>query len=316
MITLRRSAAVAAGALVLGAVAFTGAGTSSAATSTLVLTYNCPFPLIGPQDMTVTIVAEQLPDSAVVGQPIPEVLVTATAAVPPTATQGLSLVGATTVSGTAKADTVIDNAGFVLPVVPQLTIGETAVPASGSFDAVARGGAPSVTLPNAGTTTISVGNFSTTLTPRNASGGETGLGTFTSDCTLLPGQNTLLHTFPVTAGGTTDPTTTTTTATTTTTTGATTTTTSGTSGSTTTGGSTTTTSGTGTTTTGTTTFTTTTAPAGGGGLPDDSDRYTSTRGVSRLASTGASLALPLGLAALLLVAGATVLLLQRRRRRS
>jgi hypothetical protein len=140
--------------------------------------------------------------------------VTATATVPATATQGLTLVGATTVEGTAKATTVVDNAGAPQDVVANMVVGKTNVPSSGAFDTVATGSTAPLTLVNAGTTTISVGNFSTTLTPRKPDGSETGLGTFTSDCTLKPGQNTLLHQFTVTPAST--PTTTTTTTTTTT----------------------------------------------------------------------------------------------------
>jgi hypothetical protein len=222
-----RSAKLVSGLAVAAAVAASvgvaGAGTGAAATASLTLAYTCPFPLIGDQNVSVRIVADELPDAPVAGEPNPAVRITATATVPATATQGLSLVGATSVEGTASAVTTVDNAGVELPITPALTIAPTPVPASGPFDAVAVGSAPPVTFPNPGTTTISVGNFSTTLTPRNASGGETGLGTFTSDCTLNPGQNTLLHTVEVAPPTTTEPTTTTTT--TTTTTGPTTTTT-------------------------------------------------------------------------------------------
>ncbi|ONI85200.1 hypothetical protein ALI22I_31840 [Saccharothrix sp. ALI-22-I] len=219
---------LAVAAAVVGSVAFAGAGTGTAATASLTLVYSCPFPLIGTQDMSVKIDVANLPDSAVVGEPIPESQVTATATVPPTATQGLSLVGATTVEGSAKAQTRIDNAGAVVDLAPDLVVAKTNVPTSGSFDTVATGTTPAVTLTNEGLTTMTVGNFSTTLTPRKADGTETGLGTFTSDCTLKPDQNTLLYQFTVspattptsttttTTTTTTDPTTTTTTTTTTT----------------------------------------------------------------------------------------------------
>ncbi|WP_199440016.1 DUF6801 domain-containing protein [Umezawaea beigongshangensis] len=205
-------------ATVVGVVVFAGAGTGAAATASLTLGYTCPFPLIGDQSVSVRIVAEQLPDAPVAGEPNPAVRVTATATVPATATQGLTLVGATSIEGTASAVTTVDNAGVQLPITPALTVASTPVPASGPFDAVAAGSAPPVTFPNAGTTTISVGNFSTTLTPRTATGAETGLGTFTSNCTLTPGQDTLLHTVEVAPPTTTQPPTTTTTDPTTTTT--------------------------------------------------------------------------------------------------
>ncbi|QQQ78935.1 hypothetical protein IOD16_11205 [Saccharothrix sp. 6-C] len=262
-----RVAALGVAAVVVGGSALWGAGVGSAATARLTLVYNCPFPLIGAQDMSVEIVVEDLPDTAVVGEPVPEARVTATATVPELATQGLRLVGAVSVEGTASAQTVVDNAGLVLDIVPDLTVAKTAVPESGAFDTVATGTTPSLSFPFAGATTIDVGDFVTTLTPRTADGSETGLGTFTSPCTLKPGQSTRLHEFTVRPEGTTtttEPTTTTTTTTTTepttTTTDSTTTTTEPTTTTTTTTSTTdsTTTDPTTTTTTSPTTTTTTT----------------------------------------------------------
>ncbi|MFE9746500.1 DUF6801 domain-containing protein [Saccharothrix saharensis] len=255
-----RVAALGVTAVVVGGSALWGAGVGSAATARLTLVYNCPFPLIGAQDMSVEIVVEDLPDTAVVGEPVPEARVTATATVPELATQGLRLVGAETVEGTATAQTVIDNAGLVLDIVPDLTVAKTAVPESGAFDTVATGTTPSLSFPFAGTTTIDVGDFVTTLTPRTADGSETGLGTFTSPCTLKPGQSTRLYEFTVQPEGTTTTTTTTTTTdptTTTTTTEPTTTTTDSTTTTTTTEPTTTTTT---TSPTTTTTDSTTTDP--------------------------------------------------------
>lgn len=248
-----RVAALAVGAVVVGGSALLGTGVGNAATATLTLVYNCPFPLIGDQEMTVHIEVADLPDSAVVNQPTPATTVTATATVPATATEGLALVGAATVEGTARATTRADNAGTVYDINADLTVGLTTVPASGPFDTVATGGTPPVAFPAAGFTTIDVGDFEVTLTPRKADGSETGLGTFVSPCTLLPGQATRLHEFTVEGDTTTGPTTTTTTETSTT--GPT---------STTTGGSSTTTTtssgGTGTTTTATSATSTTTTP--------------------------------------------------------
>ena len=122
---------------------------------------------------------------------------TATATVPANATMGLWLVGAKTVEGTATSQTLVDNAGTQQTVVADLVVAKTNVPTSGTFNTIATGGTPAITLANAGTTTINVGNFSTTLTPRKADGSTTGLGTFTSNCTLKPGQVTKLHEFTV-----------------------------------------------------------------------------------------------------------------------
>lgn len=193
----RRLASGLAVAAVAGAAVFTGAGVAQAATASLTLVYSCPFPLIGTQDMSVKIDVADLPDSAVAGQPMPATNVTATATVPAMATLGLSLVGAKTVEGTATALTSVDNAGTVLDVVADLVVAKTDVPSSGTFDTVATGSTPPTTLPNAGATTLTVGNFSTTLTPRREDGSTTGLGTFTSNCTLKPGQDAKLYEFTV-----------------------------------------------------------------------------------------------------------------------
>ena len=189
--------ALAVATAVVGSVAFAGAGTGAAATASLTLAYSCPFPLIGTQDMTVRIQVTDLADSAVVGQPVPPTKVTAVATVPATATSGLRLVGASTVEGTARSQATVDNAGTPVPVVASLTVAKTNIPLAGSFNTTATGGTPSLTFTKAGVTTVRLGAFSTTLTPRTSSGGLTGLGTFTSNCTLKPNQNTLLHTFTV-----------------------------------------------------------------------------------------------------------------------
>ena len=73
--------AFAVGATVVSAVAFAGAGTGMAATGALTLNYSCPFPLLGAQDMTVSISVDGLPDAAVAGVPTSEAHVVATATV-------------------------------------------------------------------------------------------------------------------------------------------------------------------------------------------------------------------------------------------
>ncbi|MGM1060264.1 DUF6801 domain-containing protein [Saccharothrix sp. Mg75] len=188
---------LAVGAAVATTAVLGGTGIGHAASAQLTLVYNCPFPLIGAQDMSVKITVTNLPASGTVGVPLPPTGVTAVATVPATATMGLSLVGAKTVEGTAVASTSVDNAGTVVPVTANLTVAKTSVPTSGAFNTVATGGTPALTLTKAGKTTITVGNFSTTLTPKKADGSTTGLGTFTSACTLKPGQVTKLYEFTV-----------------------------------------------------------------------------------------------------------------------
>jgi hypothetical protein len=207
---LRGLAAVAAAAVATGVVVLAGAGNADAAPASLTLNFSCTFPLIGTQDLPVTISAD-LPDQATAGVATDPFPLSAAVAVNATADEGLTLVGATTVSGTASADSTLTDGATSIDVMVPLTVPSTPVPASGAFTATATGEAPSVTLPNVGTATITVGNFSTTLTPLNAEGQPTSLGTFTSDCTQDAGQNNVLASFPVVSGA--PPTTTTTTTT-------------------------------------------------------------------------------------------------------
>lgn len=176
-----------------------GTGVSSAATTPVdkTLTFTCPFPLIGNQTLSVRIQATMsTPDK--VGDDLVTTDFSATVTVPPTATQGLQLVGAKTIEGTAQAGVTLNEAGTPIDItIPGLTVPSTPVPASGTFDTVASGPVPTATITKAGTTTVGVGGFSTTLTPKKADGSPTGLGTFTSDCTLDPGQDAQLISFEV-----------------------------------------------------------------------------------------------------------------------
>lgn len=217
-------ATVTAGAMLTTAGVLAGAGTGVAAPpAELTLVYSCPFPLIGVKDMSVKITVTGLPDKPVAGQPTPEVDVTAVATVPADATAGLKLVQAATIEGKASADVKLDNAGLALDLKVPLDFPKTNIPDSGPFDVNAKGKAPSFSLPNPGRTTIDVGNFLTTLTPKKADGTPTGLGTFDSACTIKqtePPQKTRLYEVDVLPPG---GTTTTTTSSTTTTTSSTTT---------------------------------------------------------------------------------------------
>ncbi|OLR92104.1 DUF6801 domain-containing protein [Actinokineospora bangkokensis] len=309
------------------------------------LNYTCPFPLIGKQTLAVQIKATLTPPAAAGGN-LTTSDFSAIATVPETATSGLALVGAKTVEGSAEAKVIADNAGQQIDVtIPGLVVPKTDVPAAGTFTVTASGDVAPQPVPNAGETTVKVGDFTTTLTPKTAAGAETGLGTFTSACTLIEGQDTLLATFTVgTGGGTTTPPTSGSTtpptsgSTTPPTSGSTTPPTSGsttppTSGSTTppTSGSTTPpTSGTTTSATlptvPTTTVTTTEPPVltqDPIGYPDGGNTgggswgggYPSGGSGGGLASTGASIGLPLGIGAALVLAGAGALVWQRRRAR-
>jgi hypothetical protein len=267
----------AVGALgLVGAGLVIGAGSSSAVAVTLTQTYNCPFPLIGTQPVKV-VVNSDMPATIAVGQATGAFNIQAISTVPAAAAQGLALVGATSIEGSAVSGDLVTAPNLNLPVNVPITIPNQPVPASGAFDINATGSTPSLTFgaSNVGTAKIFVNTLTLTLIARKADGTpvDFGAGTsdpntkaFTSACTLDPASPTQLHQFEITGsgGGTTTTTAGTTTTTAgTTTTGATTTTTAGTTtttAGTTTGATTTTTGATTTTTGGTTTTTTGTAP--------------------------------------------------------
>ncbi|WP_410640482.1 DUF6801 domain-containing protein [Amycolatopsis sp. lyj-346] len=158
------------------------------------LSYTCPFPLIGLQKLDVEIKASFDVPSAPGGTfTTADLAVSVT--VPDKSTRGLALVGAASIEGTASAGVMLANGPLTLPLSLPLTVAKTAVPASGAFTTQAAGSVPPVQLPNAGRTTLTIGGFSTRLTPKKADGSYTGLGSFTSDCTLDPGQDPVLLSF-------------------------------------------------------------------------------------------------------------------------
>ncbi|WP_424184599.1 DUF6801 domain-containing protein [Actinokineospora sp. G85] len=196
---------VASGVAVTGAAALVatglllGSGSSSAVPVSLTLNYTCPFPLIGNQDIKAVITSD-LPASVGIGEQTGKIAVKAVTTVSETATQGLTLVGAKTVEGSALAAATVAAPGITLPVNVPIAVEKTNVPASGAFDVNASGEAPSLSFQQAGEAKITVGDLKLTLTPKTADGAETGLGTFESACTAKPGQDNLLHTFTIGGG--------------------------------------------------------------------------------------------------------------------
>jgi hypothetical protein len=188
----------AATALTTGFVGIVGTGTASAVPVSLTLNYTCPFPLIGTQAMSIKFESD-FPTSIKVGEQTPPIVVNTTTTVPPTATQGLSLVGAKTLDGNALASSTVEAPGITLPVQVPAPIPSTPVPASGTFDVLASGNAPALTFTTPGTAKVNIGNILLTLAPKTATGELTGLGEFEAPCTLVAGQNTQLATFEIVA---------------------------------------------------------------------------------------------------------------------
>lgn len=189
-----RAAAV---VLVAGALSVATAGTSSAATASLNITYVCEFSITGVHDVPALVTSPDVPDSAAVGVPTAPASHTVTATVSDDIRNTLWWIGGRSVDGTLTTNVAVDNAGTVQNLTATSTIPNTAVPSSGTFQVVATGTLPSMTLANAGTTTISLGDATLSLTPRYANGDPTWIGTVNSPCTVKPGQATKFHEFQV-----------------------------------------------------------------------------------------------------------------------
>jgi hypothetical protein len=166
------------------------------------------------------VVNSDMPATIAVGQATGAFNITAISTVPATAAQGLALVGATSIEGSAVSGDLVTAPNLNLPVNVPITIPNQPVPASGAFDINATGSTPSLTFgaSNVGTAKIFVNTLTLTLIARKADGTPVDFGAgvsdpntkaFTSNCTLDAGQPTQLHQFEITAATTTTTTTTT-----------------------------------------------------------------------------------------------------------
>jgi hypothetical protein len=174
-----------------------GTGVSAAAPTPVdkKLTFTCPFPLIGLQKLDVEIKADFDVPTAVGGTFTTSDL-SVSVTVPDKPARGLNLVDAATIEGTASAGVTLTNGSAKpLPLQIPLTVAKTAIPTTGTFSPQATGSVPAVQLANAGQTSLVIGDFSTRLTPKKTDGSFTGLGSFTSDCTLDAGQDPTLLSF-------------------------------------------------------------------------------------------------------------------------
>lgn len=183
--------------LVAGALSVATAGTSSAATAELSITYSCQFSIAGTHDMPSVVSSPNVPDSAAVGVPTAPASATVTTTVSDDVRNTLWWIGGRSVDGTMTTNIAVDNAGAVQNLTSTLTIPNTPVPSSGSFQVVATGTLPALTLANPGTTSINLGEANLALTPRYENGDPTWIGVVNVPCTVKPGQVTKFHEFQV-----------------------------------------------------------------------------------------------------------------------
>ncbi|TDD67917.1 hypothetical protein E1293_37465 [Actinomadura darangshiensis] len=188
-----------AGAMVAASLAgVAGAPPAAAAPATLGLDYHCTFPLLGPQPVHVEL-STDVPDHVAVGEVMPGFTVDSVSTVNAESARGLTALYATSLEGHALADATLTVPEMPdgLPVEVDSVLEKTPIPASGGFTVKGRGTSPDLTFTQAGPGKVTVGNLVLKLTPRTDDGGESGLGTFESECTQDPGQNNVLASFDI-----------------------------------------------------------------------------------------------------------------------
>ncbi|UOX89005.1 hypothetical protein MUY14_46340 [Amycolatopsis sp. FBCC-B4732] len=208
--TVAAAAATAAVGLVATALVL-GAQTSAADPISLTLNYHCTLPLVGSQSLKVVINTD-LPTTVNTGQPTGAFDIKAVSTINADTVAGLSLIGATTIEGTATAAATVAAPSLNLPVNVPITLEKTNIPASGELNINASGKTPSLTFTQPGQAKITVGDLNLKVTPRKADGSVTGItpdGTIDAPCTQDAGQNNTLATITIAGGGGTTPPTTT-----------------------------------------------------------------------------------------------------------
>jgi hypothetical protein len=181
-----------AGVVVMG-------GVADADPAGITLQYRCSMPLFPEQPMTVRL-TWNAPKSVPVNRNTPIVPFNAVATMGADVTQGLHLVGAATLEGSADATGVVAAPEGNADVHVPLTVPRKAVPASGPVTVVASGKTPVLVFHRPGHATITVGSgFAVHLSPKTAEGGPAGIDRVDASCTLDPGQDTVLTSFGITA---------------------------------------------------------------------------------------------------------------------
>ena len=194
---------------IAGTALLAASGVASAAPVSLNLDFVCPLPLIGNQPISAQISAD-FPPEAQVGDTFGPFAIEATTTVNNDSRLGLKLVGSATIEGSATNLSTVRTAGRDLPLDVPLTIPQSPIPdAEGPFTVPASGEAPAVTftMADVGQGTVTVDDLTLNMVARTADGAiaPPPIGEFTADCTLVEGQDNVLHTFEVTGEAVPDP---------------------------------------------------------------------------------------------------------------
>ncbi|WP_416395404.1 choice-of-anchor D domain-containing protein [Allohahella sp. A8] len=193
------------GAAVAGTVLMAAHTMAYAEPVTLDLQLTCPFPLIGSQPIKARITADY-PTEISASEGVPAITVDTITVVNEPSRQGLSLLGAVTVTGTAQSFTTISTTARDIESVVDLTVEPSPVPSTpGEFEVAAGGVAAPVPLAagDVGPAQVTVDDLILSLRNLRADGTLAGMpvGEFTTDCAVDAGQNTVLASFDVVEGG-------------------------------------------------------------------------------------------------------------------
>jgi hypothetical protein len=191
---------------IAGGTLLTASGFASAVPVSLNLDYTCTYPLIGTQPLSIVINSD-MPESMPVGQSTGAFDLDVVATAKGNTWGGLNIVSATSIEGTATAYSNISGNNLSLDLQVPTNIANQAIPPqAGDFDLIATGQTPPLTFTesNVGDIVITVGNLDMALLARKADNSpvffaesDPTTGVFPSICTMVAGQDNVLHTFEV-----------------------------------------------------------------------------------------------------------------------
>ncbi len=181
-------------------------GAASAVPVSLTLDYNCTYPLIGTQPLTIHVTSD-MPETINVGESTGAYAIDAVATLRGMTWTGLNIVSAASLEGEAFVTSSISGNNFNTDMVVVAGITQQPIPpVNGDFDLNASGESDPLTFDssNVGTMSITVGEMNMEILARKADGtpvifaeSDPETGIFPSACTQLPDQDTVLHTFEV-----------------------------------------------------------------------------------------------------------------------
>ncbi|CCK26488.1 hypothetical protein BN159_2109 [Streptomyces davaonensis JCM 4913] len=176
----------------LGIVTVWNSPPASAQPVSIKLNYTCAFTGIGTAQVTMSI-STDIPSSLEAGDSSPRATVNGVATVDPSFTALAPLVGASTLEGSVDGTATVSAPEGDSRLSVPMTIPRTPIPAFGAFDMSAKGTAPAVTFTRPGNAKVTVGDLGLHLTPRDAFGNPTAVGTMNAACTVDPGQDRVLQ---------------------------------------------------------------------------------------------------------------------------